>query len=196
MNNEKLEDLYDYFFGQFGKISYPLRNAKYWVRHRTIDKYHIVKTALKPGYYDVDYRMLHAVMALVCVYVEDEQGGEAELERWAKELLSNPDPNAPELTEALEAQGKKDLNVLDIYRWWKVEYPQDCKDRDDLVHRLFSKPISFKKEENGLFTYEPRKFTEAEEKEYDYLSKLEEKIANDEQKYLHKAIDIRGGLWT
>jgi hypothetical protein len=184
MKSEKLKDLFEDFFGRHGRITGPIRAAKYWVRHRTIDKYHVVKTDLEPNYYDVDTRMLHAVMALVCVYVEDEQGGYDELIRWGNELIGySNDANEP-FPGATKQQGEKDLGVADIYRWWKHEYPADCKTRDDMIHELF-----------GGYRL-GHKFTDTQQARYDEMRKLEEKIDADEQTYLHKAIDLRRGMWT
>ncbi len=38
------------------------QDAKYWVLHRFVPrhKYNVVYTNLKPGYYDLDTRMIHA----------------------------------------------------------------------------------------------------------------------------------------
>jgi len=49
-----------------------LDKVKDWVRYRTTQRLHVVKTTLPPGYYDADVRMLHAMFALVVDYVEIE----------------------------------------------------------------------------------------------------------------------------
>lgn len=43
-----------------------------WVRLRTIRRYHIVSTGLKPGYYDLDYKMLHINFNMLKDFVEIE----------------------------------------------------------------------------------------------------------------------------
>lgn len=57
-------------------ITYPIERRydtmRYWIRHRLFDRYHIVKTGLKPDYYDCSVRMLHANMNLMRDYVEVE----------------------------------------------------------------------------------------------------------------------------
>lgn len=50
-----------------------LRDVKYWIRHRTIDRYDIIKIpSLEFGYHDKDNIMLHGIFALLVDYVESE----------------------------------------------------------------------------------------------------------------------------
>ena len=58
-----IEDVVEFFIR-------PLRDARYWVRYRTVDKYHLVNTKLKPDYYDKSIIMLHANMELLRDHVE------------------------------------------------------------------------------------------------------------------------------
>lgn len=51
-------------------IKKQITNLFYMFRTRTYDKYHIVRTELKPGYYEIDTRMLYANFALLKIYVE------------------------------------------------------------------------------------------------------------------------------
>lgn len=43
-----------------------------WIRYRTYDKYHIVKTDLEPAYYDKDTILLHVNFSILVDYVEIE----------------------------------------------------------------------------------------------------------------------------
>ena len=176
----------------------------YTVRWKLLHRYHprhqynIIRTDLEPGYYDVDTLMLHGVMALVCRYVEDERGGEAKLEERGKELIdpANDDPNAPK--GMVEAQGQKELDVLDIYKWWKHQRPKDQSRRDALLHILYGRGrMSFEPSDHPKLHQIVFKEFEGDEiamnKEF---RALEDKIESDEQKYLHLAVDLRGGMWT
>ena len=60
---DTVEDFIEFFLR-------PIRNARYWVRYRTTDKYHLVDTKLKPDYYDTSTIMLHANMELLRDHVE------------------------------------------------------------------------------------------------------------------------------
>ena len=59
------------------KFIYPFKwkyeAITYWIRYRTFDKYHIVKTGLKPGYNEVDNIMLHVNFNLLKDFVEVSQ---------------------------------------------------------------------------------------------------------------------------
>ena len=57
----------------FKHLPTKLENLKYWVTHRTIDKYNKIEIpSLKPGYYDKDTQMLHGMFDLLVDYVECE----------------------------------------------------------------------------------------------------------------------------
>jgi len=59
------------WFGRYGVIS----DIKWWVLHRTVDRYNVIKIrSLKPGYYDTDDRLLHGMFQLLVDYVEEELG--------------------------------------------------------------------------------------------------------------------------
>ena len=81
----------------------------YWFRSRFIPsrRYHVVNTGLPPGWHDVDERMLYACMALLCSYVENEQGGEDGF------------PGVASGDSATDAE------ALTIYRWWKYQRAAD-----------------------------------------------------------------------
>lgn len=54
------------------KLSWQLEKIQDFVRYRTYDKYHIIKTDLEPGYYDKDTLILEANFALLVSFVEKE----------------------------------------------------------------------------------------------------------------------------
>ena len=57
------------WFGRYGVLS----DIKWWILYRTIEKYNVIHIkSLKPGYYDTDTQMLHAVFQLLVDYVEKE----------------------------------------------------------------------------------------------------------------------------
>jgi hypothetical protein len=175
-------------------------NARWALLHRYHRRYqyNVIRPDLRPGYYDVDTLMLYGVMALVSRYVEGERGGEEKLEAWGKELIdpANNDPNAPE--GMVEAQGQRELDVLDIYRWWKHERPANEARRDELLHALYGRGrMSFKTTDHPKLrelVFAPFEGDEvAMNKEF---RALEDRIAADEQKFLHLAVDLRGSMWT
>ena len=174
-------------------------NGIWWLRHRFVPKhrYNLVRTGLKPGYYDQDTRMLHACFALLGDYIEEE-GGEQKLRDWSAELRSRPDPNAPEGMDTAHAD-KQDEAVI-LWRWWKVEKPADEKRRDEMCHELFGGDNGFQTKpvegcDRVVEWVQPERSPEWEEK-YKVFRALDDKIDNDEQAMLHRLINIRQGLWT
>ena len=179
------------------RVGYRLREWQYEILYRVHPghQYHLVRTGLKPGYYDADYLMLHACFALLCRYVEDENDGLEAIERWGAELMTEPDTNAPEGLQA--SQGARESEAAALYRWWKEKRPADIAERGRLVSHLYGRPYSLKKDENGMSVYSTdQEWTEEDGALRKVLWELEETIDREEQEMLHRLIDIRGGLWT
>lgn len=84
-----LEKLPDVLFDMWMCIVRPVKNLKYQIIWRTVDKYHVVNTGLKPGYYDKDYIMLHANFALLVDFVECENASPSNegVEKWKSRLI-------------------------------------------------------------------------------------------------------------
>ena len=53
-----------------------LRDAKWWLLHRLVPRhrYHIIRTGLKPGYYDPDWRITFAVFEIVAEFKHHVDG--------------------------------------------------------------------------------------------------------------------------
>lgn len=157
------------------KILCTISNVKYWLMYRFVRRhqYHIVRTGLKPKYYDIDTIMLHAMMSLLCRYVEDGNS------------------NVPE----------DEKEIMDIYRWWKYQRPADQRREKELSKKLFPRDrVTFVKNDDLGMEVGELKFKEfetpEEKSDYTEFRDLQNKIADDETKMLHRLIDIRGCLWT
>jgi hypothetical protein len=114
-------------------VIWKLSDAKWWVYYRVLpkQKYNIVRTELKPGYYDVDVRMLYSSFALLCSYVERECSACYEL---SDNALTNTNiPNIEKgmlyLLERVNDAIKNgenpfyDKEALELYVWWKILRP-------------------------------------------------------------------------
>jgi hypothetical protein len=53
-------------------IRWKYKNVQNWVRHRTYDRYHVIKTELEPAYHEVERRLLYANFSLLKDFVEVE----------------------------------------------------------------------------------------------------------------------------
>lgn len=98
---------------KWGRGCQIVKNA-HWNLHHRFDprhRYNIVRTGLKPGYYDSDTRMIHACFQLLVDFVEKECAGESIDWEW---------------NESHSAAWKE---IQSLYNWWKNERPtRDEKD--------------------------------------------------------------------
>lgn len=178
-----------------------IRDMKYWFlyRYSKEHQYHLIDTKLKPSYYDIDHVMLHGVMALVCRYIEEEYKGEDDFEKYVKDISENHDPNMDE--EYYKNFNDINGRILQLYRWWKYERPTNLSDLDILNDKLYDlRRIKKTKVENSDFFQIDIEVSDNNKVDYDNLKKmideLNTKIENDEQKYLHEAVDLRRSMWT
>lgn len=63
----------DWIKDGYRTLARPFSNAKAWVRYRVFDRYHVIDTGLKPGYADMDRRMLHGMFNMLVDFVEIEK---------------------------------------------------------------------------------------------------------------------------
>lgn len=148
-------------------------------------RYNIVKTGLKPAYYDIDTIMLHANMALLCRYVEDERHGEKELEERIKELHEMGD---------CKSHIEYENESLYIYRWWKKDWQLGWDDYNNKLHSLYSgHKIEDSLDPDGTFHVRtnPNALCTSDE-----LTNLEESLYHREDEMLKRLISIRRCLWT
>lgn len=177
-------DIHDFFY------------YRMFPRHR----YHIVKTGLEPGYYDTDYRMLHANFQLLVDFIECElawmeysmnfekygnigwfkrwrfkRNKEMGLEylEWKMNLTLGEDPGGSQAAYAKEK--------FAIYKWWTEERPKNWENLDKQLHEW----ILIKDADDSIAT--------------DYFKaywEREEKLHQDDEDMLIRLMKIRRGLWT
>lgn len=157
---------------------YALYKAKWWLRHRIVPRHihHIVKTELPPGYHDPCEVILYAAFKSLRGYVEKCHDGADKLEEWAKELQ---DPDKQSEHGGTIAQGQKEQEAVDLYRWWTMERPADHKECDRLLD----------------VCYGHRDTLGSAEEDAAYR-RMAQKIDDDEQAMLHRLINIRPSLWS
>ena len=114
----------------------------YWVKYRTVSKFHVVDTGLEPGYYDKDHLMIHACFTLLVQFVEKEQP------------YYYDDPPMESDPEWDPKHYKEKTEIMELYNWWK------------------NRPKGEHNYENSLAAHE------------------------EDQRQLHRLIDIRPRMWT
>ena len=92
-----------------------IQNGIYWIRHRTTDRYHIVKLDMKPHYCDVDERMFLACFSLLGDFVEHELGKpwkDDEDTKWSEYAYRG---------YRLHSAGGTDEKAIDLWLWYKED---------------------------------------------------------------------------
>lgn len=201
-----MEKLYDIWFD----IKKAVKNAERWIAFRTYDKYHVVKTDLEPGYYDIDTRILHSNFTLLVDFVEIEKASLqyifASQER-TKKFGSRVNFN--NLTKAQKRElGLQYLNweiendeeffpkqqkvsakeVKELYLWWTEARPSRIdpydnyeEERDKLSGSILNMDGKNKKKMMAL---------------YKKIGKLEDQYEKEDETMLIRLMKVRKSLWT
>ena len=155
-----------------------LENIKYFIRKHFTVRWHIIKTALKPGYHDPDERLLYGAMQCLVEFIEDHYSwGTEELLKGKEEIIQEQIKEADEESKAaLGDQFNHTKEAVEIYKWWK-KYLQ--KDKISCIHCKLNNNCP------GL-AYCP------------FLDTLEKELALYEEasEMLIRLIKIRATLWT
>lgn len=180
------------FFNFLGHIDRRIWKLRY--RYDRKHQYHLVNTGLEPDYYDIDSIMLHANMALLCRYVEDERGGEDELQKRVDYLHS--EEAVKDYGEDMSPWGEPDIEALRIYRWWKTERPANEELYNKMMAARYSGKLEFKPIEGSeyrevIVPAAPEGAPSSEE-----IWDFEKKLKQDETDNLISLIKMRGSLWT
>jgi len=201
-------------------IKYILRDAAWAIRHRTVQRFHLVDTKLNPGYHEIDERMLHANFELLVDYVEIECANMAtvfdnekrkEAYGWRRKIPSflrikerrsrelgmkhlewETTLSSPDLPEYERNPGQaaRAVQAIILYIWWKDVYPN----RQDL-EAPDSGEFGLRILSNKWKQENPEmsaKITQWSKESF------EQELAwdNEEEAMLIALMKIRKGLWT
>jgi hypothetical protein len=179
-----------------------LTDGIWWVRHRTINRYDVVWLRdLEPGYYEVEDRLFHSMMQILCDFVErelawhdwccdqdspkpksrDRARGLAHLE-WAIGLKCDENHGVyPDEAHYGEPTGQAEsaAEVKAIYLWY----------RD-----VFQKRLDVG-DESGLYATHETKGP-AWETACKRHHELEEQRYAEEATYMKRLVDVRRSMWT
>lgn len=167
-----------------------IKNLIWEVKYRICKKhqYHIVRTQLKPGYYDIDEILLSASFTLLCRFVEKEHSG-------VNSIIENRNWYR---AEGHEDHAKNYDEVISLYNWWKYGRPADYKHEEELLSKAYSGQIFERSDldENGNRTVKIIKPTDEVQRYRDQLNELQKRIYDDENNNLIRLMNIRRSLWT
>lgn len=172
------------------------RTIKIYIRNRYIDKLQYLHTGLKPGeYYDLDYRIIHALFNELVDFVELELSSSMKWDsskkykfvkgrckeaqddyfKWANHLK-----HQGRLTE----QAKANRKIQKLYEWWKNERPNRI---DPFSSSEFSYDI-----DEILDNKQIKQKQKIYQKAYD----LELEQEDEDTRMLIELIKVRNHLWT
>jgi hypothetical protein len=180
-------------------VYFPLdlyRTIAVYIRNRYIDKLQYLHTGLKPGeYYDLDYRIIHALFNELVDFVEKDL---SHLSRWDRNKTykfkngrcieaaydyfkwANNLKRGGKLTE----QAKASRKIQKLYEWWKNKRPN----RVD--------PFSFSQFSYDIDDILDGKQIKEKQKDLKKAYDLELSQENEDTEMLVELIKVRNHLWT
>lgn len=220
--NETVPD----FFKDIRKaIKRPINDARYAIRVRVFDRYHVINTGLKPGYHDCDERLLHGMFNLLVDFVEVEKAwmhvafDKDERKRrkhpwwslgWTRfKAFRDPqagldhlkweatldDPKLP-INERSIDQAAAAREVMELYHWWKEIRPW----RPDPMDASGWSDYCEQRSKSGRHLLNMRHDDQEEAQlTHDILDlnrKIEEEQHQEDEEMLIRLIKIRRNLWT
>jgi hypothetical protein len=155
--------------------------ANQWVQ--SLARGPIVKTlrihTLDKGWHDKDEILLYAAFQVLVNFVENER----------------PERVVDWNATTIHKQAWKEIK--DLYEWWRKARPARRSPLDD--RRLVAPPLNFRR----IAGSEAFEIVEPDRRKYgayyralEKHNRLEEKWFNEDQRNLHRLIEIRGFLWT
>lgn len=212
---EKIEDLYHNFISS-------LRSIKYWISHRTYDRYHLVDTKLGAGYHDSDERMLHANFSILVDFIEVEKAwmnypsrgpgpSKYKYNRWFFKRFRSAELGLEyldwEMSGTSESQGMAAAEQKILYLWWtKIRpnredpwevcgYEALTKDSPLVIGDIFTNI-----ENNGVLDKKTKsdrtRRRKAIRKCFIRVSKIEDSYHREDEKMLMQLVKIRRTLWV
>ncbi len=188
-------------------------NIRYWIRFRFFEKMYIIKTDLKPDYYDSETRMLYGMFSLLKDFVEIEKAwmqaifaedykkpwypfkrfrsktkGLLYLD-WEISLQYEKSDNKG-IIEGHKRQSKAAQIVKDLYIWWVEIRPQRMDPYD-----LIPDDSSNKKVKNFLDDLTST-IPDELKKIYTKIDKIEKEYQEEDTAMLIKLIKNRESMWT
>ena len=200
-----MEKLYDIWFD----IKNAVKNAERWIAFRTYDKYHVVKTDLEPGYYDIDTRILHSNFSLLVDFVEIEKASLQYFFASYEEAKNNSRVSFNKLTKEQKKElGLQYLNweiendeeffpkqqkvsakeIKNLYLWWTEVRPSRIDPYDKYEEEL--------DELSGSLNNMPEKNKKKLINLYKKIGKLEDQYEKEDDAMLIRLMNVRRNLWT
>ncbi len=200
----------------------PYHSLRHYIRYRFIDRYHVINTGLKPGYHDVDARLLNGSFSLIVDFVEVELAWmHVVFDNTARKEFSypwwslgwtrfksfrNPDAGLAHLkwemtldNENLPSHERNPIQaatareIWELYHWWKYIRPKRSDPFESSGLNEWFEGRSLEDVFDGEMSADDRK------KERDMLNlshEIEASYEQEDQEMLIRLVKIRKSLWT
>ena len=199
-------------------LTKPYNDLRYTIRCRIFDRYHIIKTGLKPGYADCNTRMLHGMFNLLVDFIEVEKAWmnvvfdknkRKQYPWWSlgwtrfkafRDVHAGLEYLAWEMTldrlelpeyERSSSQAATAKEQLALYKWWKEVRPARPDPMEASGWSEYCAKI------HDIFDHEKTPEEEVESRiALDKLHALEKAYTDEDTANLIRLIKIRESLWT
>jgi hypothetical protein len=175
------------------KIEWNIKQALYWLRTHTYNRYHLLDIRNKRngyawGWLDRSEAILFANMALLVQFVEKESGLNCHVDwRSAEEAKTdNRDVDSWE-KENGDAHANAAKEMREIYAWWTKGRKEEHDALEELEDRAFDYKTSFNKRADGLFSMETNQTPEQE---------VEDSLSKKDEEMVIRLIKVSGYMWT
>lgn len=188
----------------FRKISSFIDNIYWFIHHRIIDKHHIIKTGLKPGYYDINYLMIHGLFSLLCKFVEKEYSGvdsiksridfllQSKIEEIEIAITNDNHEAIPYITKQSDDEIEALEEAIRLYKWWVLEYPY-YDDNDPYLGKNNTEHLEMLIDDEGYVTFKTNEKIEQLLREHDIYEKNRTDTIT---KNMVSLVNIRNYLWS
>ena len=197
-----MTNLQEFIEDRIWDIKRVFNDMKYWISHRTYDKYHVVRTGLPVGYSDFVEKMLHTNFTMLVDFIEVEKAWLNHIchgtphpfpwwQRKFRKFRSAPDgldylywECHLDVSDVGHSQREAAIEQRELYRWW-IDIRPNRDDPDEV---------------SGWTTFNSMCASKGINKEMrkalKISSKIEAQYAKEDEAMLIRLMKIRLSLWT
>jgi hypothetical protein len=156
------------------------RDFVFWFLYRLHPehRYHVVRTGLRPGYWEIEDRMLHAMFSLLLEHVDAEG-------------LENIEATATDEAEDCPDDWRRaSREKLELVRWWKQVRPQQhraLRETRDKLHRKPYQQVADPEDLSILLNKKPLR---------NRIDEFRKKLDQEDVAMMRRLVDISPFLWT
>lgn len=212
--------MHDFRYAVILPIQWKYRAINDWVRYRTYDRYHVVKTGLQPDYYGFEDRSIHACFNMLKDFIEVEKSwnsfvcDENRSETWYEKYVpfywkfvefrrpdlgiayleweaTLDDPNLPPSQQSPH-QAVSAREQLALYKWWTETRPSR---KEEDVWEYSDQGLGILSVLDDDFDHEAEDYKISHEA-MERNEKLREQWDKEDEDMFIRLVKLRKALWT